>query len=92
MPEYSTLSSKGQLVIPKKIREAANFQPGDQLELTWQGERLEIRKIRKTAAKPEPSLVRELLGKYAATDEREREEENARLRALREHLYGKIDS
>lgn len=91
MPEFSTLSSKGQLVIPKKIREQTGWQPGDQLEIEWLGDRLELRRAIKKEAKPQASLVRELLGKYQ-TDDKEGLTNEEKPRDLRKNLYGKIDS
>jgi len=35
-----TLSSKGQIVLPRKVREALNLQKGDRLRLTWEDDRL----------------------------------------------------
>jgi AbrB family looped-hinge helix DNA binding protein len=36
----STLSSKGQLVIPAALRKALNLRPGDKVEMKLEGERL----------------------------------------------------
>jgi AbrB family looped-hinge helix DNA binding protein len=36
----STLSTKGQLVIPTRFRRALNLQPGDKVEVTLEGRRL----------------------------------------------------
>jgi AbrB family looped-hinge helix DNA binding protein len=36
----STLSTKGQLVIPMRYRRALNLRPGDKVELTLEGPRL----------------------------------------------------
>lgn len=36
----STLSSKGQLVIPSQFRQALHLQPGDRFNLTLEGKRL----------------------------------------------------
>jgi AbrB family looped-hinge helix DNA binding protein len=37
---WSTLSTKGQLVIPSRFRRALNLVPGDKFELTLDGHRL----------------------------------------------------
>jgi len=93
MPEYSTLSSKGQFVIPKKIREQTGWQPGDELEIEWMGDRLELRKKVQMNERPQASLVRELLGKYRTDDTHHVEDEmEFRTRELRKNLHGKIDS
>ncbi len=36
----STLSTKGQLVIPTRLRRALNLRPGDKVEVTLEGRRL----------------------------------------------------
>ncbi len=36
----STLSTKGQLVIPTRFRRALNLRPGDKVEVTLEGRRL----------------------------------------------------
>jgi AbrB family looped-hinge helix DNA binding protein len=36
----STLSTKGQLVIPTRLRRALNLRPGDKVEVTLDGRRL----------------------------------------------------
>jgi AbrB family looped-hinge helix DNA binding protein len=36
----STLSTKGQLVIPTRFRRALNLHPGDKVEVTLEGRRL----------------------------------------------------
>ncbi len=85
MQELIKISSKGQIVIPKTIREAANIQSGDQLLVEWDGEQIKFQKPMQAKAKPEPSLVRELLGKYQTT------REPSSIRKDRETLYGKVD-
>ncbi|MGO9059342.1 MAG: AbrB/MazE/SpoVT family DNA-binding domain-containing protein [Candidatus Binataceae bacterium] len=37
---WSTLSTKGQLVIPSRFRRALNLAPGDKVELTLDGQKL----------------------------------------------------
>lgn len=90
MVEYTTLSSKGQIVIPKKIREQSGWGPGDQLELVWTGDRLELKKAKPVAPQPEVSVVRELLGKYKTLSDEESSASDRK--KLREGLYGKLDS
>jgi AbrB family looped-hinge helix DNA binding protein len=55
------LSSKGQLVIPKPIREALGLEPGTQLQLEVEEERIVLEPVR-------PSLVNRLYAKYADSD------------------------
>ena len=41
---YTTLSSKGQMVIPKSIRDRMRLRPGDRLEVLLRDDRIVIRK------------------------------------------------
>ncbi len=45
------LSTKGRLVIPSKFRKALGLQPGDQVELTVEGERLIVERTEQKRAK-----------------------------------------
>jgi AbrB family looped-hinge helix DNA binding protein len=47
----STLSTKGQLVIPTQYREALNLRPGDKVEVTLEGQRLILERRSRRAAK-----------------------------------------
>ncbi len=40
---HSTVTSKGQTTIPKKIRKALRIKPGDKLEYAVEGDRATIR-------------------------------------------------
>ena len=40
MPESTTLTSKGQLVIPKAVRERLQLRPGDVLRVSVSGRRI----------------------------------------------------
>ena len=51
------LSTKGQLVIPSRIREALHFQPGDRVALTLEGEKLVIQR-------DGPKEARLIIGKF----------------------------
>lgn len=89
MGEYTTISSKGQLVIPRRIREQANWNPGNPLEIVWTGEKLELRKAEPIPEQPKASVVRELLGKYrTARDEGELIGDNVRDMRI---FYEKVD-
>lgn len=85
MQDLIKISSKGQIVIPKQLREEADIHSGDQLLVEWDGEQLKIRKVSKPQYKPEASMVRELLGKYQTDDKK------SSIREHRENLYGKIN-
>ena len=45
------LSTKGRLVIPSKFRKALGLQPGDQVELKLEGERLIVQRADQKRAK-----------------------------------------
>jgi antitoxin PrlF len=46
----TTLTSKGQVTIPKKIRDELNLQPGDQLSFEIEnGNKISVRPEKKTA-------------------------------------------
>ena len=47
----STLSTKGQLVIPTQYRRALNLRPGDKVEVTLEGQRLILERRSPRAAK-----------------------------------------
>jgi AbrB family looped-hinge helix DNA binding protein len=87
MKEMITISSKGQVVIPKKIRKQADLKSGDQLLVEWDGNKLIFQKVTDKKTKPDVQLVRELLGKY----ETDANSSGNDVRKWRETLYGKID-
>ena len=41
-----TLDRAGRVVLPKSLREELHIEPGDQLELEYQGERVTLRPMR----------------------------------------------
>ncbi|MGO9607212.1 MAG: AbrB/MazE/SpoVT family DNA-binding domain-containing protein [Candidatus Binataceae bacterium] len=49
--DHSTLSTKGQLVIPIRFRKALNLRPGDKIELTLEGQRLILERGSRRAAR-----------------------------------------
>jgi len=55
--DVSTLSTKGQLVIPIRYREALHLQPGDRVAFTLEGERLVLQR-------DEPARARLIKGKF----------------------------
>ncbi len=44
------LSTKGQLVIPARLRKALNLRPGDQVEMSLEGRRLVLERQPRRAA------------------------------------------
>ena len=75
------LSSKGQLVIPKSVREELGLEPGDQFHLEIQEDRLVLEPVLHSA-------IDDLYAQYAGTDlladlEREHREELDRERSRR---------
>ena len=40
----ATLSTKGQLVIPRRFRQALQLQPGDRISFSLEGEKLVLRR------------------------------------------------
>jgi AbrB family looped-hinge helix DNA binding protein len=47
----STLSTKGQLVIPTQYRKALNLRPGDKVEVKLEGQRLILERSSRRTAK-----------------------------------------
>ena len=47
----ATLSTKGQLVIPTRLRKALSLQPGDEVQLTLEGRRLVLERRSRQGAK-----------------------------------------
>ena len=45
MLSATKMSTKGQIVIPKRLRETLGLQPGDPLAMAIDGDRLVLRKI-----------------------------------------------
>lgn len=48
MPEMVTVSTKGQIVIPKKIRKELDIEPGSRIFVSVEDGRIVIEKPRKT--------------------------------------------
>jgi AbrB family looped-hinge helix DNA binding protein len=47
----STLSTKGQLIIPAQFRKALNLKPGDQVEMNLEGRKLVLQRRSQGAAR-----------------------------------------
>ncbi len=43
------MSTKGQIVVPKKIRDLAGIDPGDKIEISLEGQIIQLRKQRHQA-------------------------------------------
>lgn len=56
---YSTVSSKGQLVIPAKMREALGIEPGTRVAIRQEGEELILRPATKQVGR---KLIQQLCG------------------------------
>jgi len=55
----ATLSTKGQLVIPNRLRQALHLRPGDRISFSLEGERLVLQRD----APPRARLVRGKFGR-----------------------------
>ncbi len=69
----TTMSSRGQLVVPKAIREAAGLNEGDQIDLFYDGQRVYLVPVQRLAGDPLPGdygglRFRELPSPYAHGD------------------------
>jgi AbrB family looped-hinge helix DNA binding protein len=50
----SILSTKGQIVIPARLRKALNLKAGDKVEIKLEGERLIVQRLKRHAARLKP--------------------------------------
>jgi AbrB family looped-hinge helix DNA binding protein len=41
----TTMSTKGRIVVPKKIRDHAGFDPGDKIEISPKGQTVQLKKL-----------------------------------------------
>jgi antitoxin PrlF len=78
----ATLTSKGQLTVPKDVRERLNLKSGDRVVFEFEGDSVRLRAERRRS-------LEELRGSLPATREypgKEAEREAAREHAVRESL------
>jgi AbrB family looped-hinge helix DNA binding protein len=74
------VTSKGQITVPKQVRERLGIQPGDEIEFHFDDDRLEVRPVHRRR-------IAEFRGLFAVDEVLTIEEERARSRAIRaEHL------
>lgn len=74
--EQVTVSSKGQIAIPKQIRDALNLHEGSKLSLQVRGQDIVLSKGR--AWKNLQGAGGDLMAEFAAFREKEREREDSR--------------
>ncbi len=48
----TTMSTKGQIVVPKEIRDRAGIDPGDKIEISLEGQTVQLRKLVEPALQP----------------------------------------
>ena len=77
--EKVTVSSKGQIAIPKQVREALNLREGSKLTLEVRGQEIVLSKGDAWRKLPGAAAdVGDLMEKFAAFRKEERERENSR--------------
>lgn len=76
--ERVTVSSKGQIAIPKNIREALNLSEGARLTLELKGQRIVLSKVPAWKKLQGSATGHNLMKFFAAHRKQERERENSR--------------
>jgi len=76
--ERITISSKGQIAIPKAIRDALNLSEGSKLSLDVRGHELVLSKEPAWRKLQGAAAGSDLIGKFAAFKKLEREREDSR--------------
>ena len=76
--EKVTVSSKGQIAIPKNIREALNLSEGARLTLEVKGQRIVLSKLPAWKKLQGSAAGYNLMKLFAAHRKQERERENSR--------------
>jgi AbrB family looped-hinge helix DNA binding protein len=82
--DQTTLSSKGQLVIPKALRDQANWSVGDQLQVVYANDEIRLRRIEPLSKVTSLDAVAGRLhrpGQTSLSDEEIKSRTLARLRA-----------
>jgi AbrB family looped-hinge helix DNA binding protein len=81
--ETVRVSSKGQIVIPKDIRDAQRIAPGAELEIFMSGEEIHLRMVARPVARTSAAAGRGMLaaaGRTALSDDELRQRISARLK------------
>jgi len=76
--ELVTVSSKGQIAIPKKVRDALNLAEGTKLSIEVRGQKIVLSKEPAWKKLSGAGAGLDLVEFYAAEKKREREREDAR--------------
>ena len=76
--EKVTVSSKGQIAIPKAVRDALNLSAGSRLTLDLRGQEIVLSKNLGWKSLQGAGAGRELMSEFAAFKKQEREREDAR--------------
>jgi AbrB family looped-hinge helix DNA binding protein len=76
--EKVTVSSKGQIAIPKSIREALNLSEGTRLTLDVRGQEIVLMKEPAWRKLQGAAANRDLMSAFAAFKQQEREREDSR--------------
>jgi AbrB family looped-hinge helix DNA binding protein len=74
------VTSKGQITVPKQVRDRLDIQPGDGLEFFFEGDRLEVRHV------PRRRLA-EFRGRFPVSNPLSFAEERARAGAARAERF-----
>jgi AbrB family looped-hinge helix DNA binding protein len=83
-----TLSSKGQLVIPKAIRRALALKPGAKFEVKFEQEQIIFQPLQASPSQPEgETILNQLYGCLADTDVLNLLEQEHRQEIERDHRY-----
>jgi AbrB family looped-hinge helix DNA binding protein len=73
-----TVSSKGQIAIPKAVRDALNLSEGDRLSIELQGQKIILSKESGWKKLEGAATGTDLIKAFAAHKKREREREDSR--------------
>jgi AbrB family looped-hinge helix DNA binding protein len=76
--EQITVSSKGQIAIPKAVRDALNLSEGAKLRLDVRGQEIVLSKLPSWRRLQGAAAGRDLMAAFSAFKKREREREDSR--------------